>query len=130
MDGSTVRLDIFVVDDDPETLRWLGRYLIDAGHAVLTATSVQDALSRFPKAGCPLLISDIGLPDGTGWDLLRKLQEDRSTAPVYAIPTSGWGQPSDFAASAAAGFRHHLVKPIDTHELAHALAEAARVLCG
>lgn len=124
------RLEIFVVDDDPETLRWLGRYLIDAGHAVLTATSVQDALSRFPKASCPLLISDIGLPDGTGWELLRKLQDDASTAPVYAIAMSGWGQPSDFAASAAAGFRHHLLKPTDIHELARALAKTARVLCG
>jgi CheY-like chemotaxis protein len=71
------------------------------------------------------LISDIDLPDGDGWELLRTLSESRA---IFAIAMSGFGTASDRACSKAAGFRHHLVKPIGLEQLATVLTEAANEL--
>ena len=72
-----------------------------------------------------MLISDIGLPDGTGWELLQRLQLPH---PIYAIAMSGFGMNADQARSRAAGFRHHLLKPFPLNELDGLLEEAAREL--
>ncbi len=68
-----------------------------------------------------MLISDIGLPDGDGWQLLAKVILPR---PIYAIAMSGYGMASDLARSKAAGYRHHLIKPFPRMALDALLAEA------
>ncbi len=74
------------------------------------ADTMSRALREVPAANCDILISDIGLPDGDGWQLLARLDLPR---PIYAIAMSGFGMTSDRMRSKAAGFRHHLVKPMD-----------------
>ena len=61
-----------------------------------------------------MLISDIGLPDGSGLDLIRQL---RAKAPVKGIAVSGFGMEEDLSSSRRAGFSEHLVKPVDLMQL-------------
>ncbi len=118
-------LHIFVVENHPDTLKYLQMYLESLGHTVSVAYSVEKALATFPGAGCDVLISDIGLPDGNGWELLTALTE-AGHRPAYAIAMSGFGMGADTAHSLRAGYRHHLLKPFPPDELDALLAEAAR----
>ena len=107
-------LRILLVEDHPDTAAILARLLRRMGHDVLPAGSVRHALEiadrEIPAAGLDLLISDLGLPDGTGQDLMRMLSA-RHALPGIAL--SGYGMDSDLEESTAAGFARHLIKPID-----------------
>ena len=122
-------LRIFVVENHPDTLKYLRMYLEAVGHEVSTALTMQAALAALPDADPDVLLSDIGLPDGTGWELLQRLQ-GRFRRPVYALAMSGFGLNADQARSRAAGFRHHLLKPFSPGRLDTLLEEAARELDG
>lgn len=115
-------LRIFVVENHADTLKWLTLYLEQLGHSVLSARTVDEALTSLPAANCNVLISDIGLPDGDGWELLRRAELPPA---VYAIAMSGFGMNADRAKSKATGFRHHMLKPFDPDELDALLEEAA-----
>lgn len=118
-------LRVFVVENHADTLKWLSLYLEQLGHNVQSARTLKDALAVIPKADCDVLISDIGLPDGDGWDLLRRLSLPH---PIYAIAMSGFGMSADRVKSEAAGYRHHMLKPFPPEQLDAMLAEAAREL--
>ena len=118
-------LRIFVVENHRDTREYMQMYLEMSGHTVLTADSMTMALAALPGADCDVLISDIGLPDGDGWMLMRHLQLPR---PIYAIAMSGFDMGVDQLNSKEVGYRHHLLKPIDPKDLDAALEEAAREL--
>ncbi len=118
-------LRIFIVEDHADTLKWLALYLEYCGHTVLTARTMHEALTALPEAKVEVLISDIGLPDGDGWELLRTVHLSQ---PVYAIAISGLGMKTDRTKSKAAGYRAHLLKPFKTAELDRLLQEAAQEL--
>ena len=118
-------LRIFVIEDHPDTLEALQIYLGQLGHIVFSARSKAEALREIPRANCHVLISDIDLPDGNGWDLIQEVGKLR---PDYAIAISGKGMKADREKSAESGFRHHLVKPISPGELDTLLEEAANEL--
>ena len=115
-------LRIFVVENHEDTLTALTEYLTLMGHTVLSALTMEGALRALPPAHCDVLISDIGLPDGDGWELLRRA---RLEPHVYTIAMSGFGLNSDRAKSEAAGYRKHLLKPFLPDDLDIMLAEAA-----
>jgi len=114
-------LCIFVVENHADTLRCLEAYLKSMGHTVCSARTMQEALKAIPSARCDVLLSDIGLPDGDGWDLLGRL----SGTTMYAIAMSGFGMLADRERSARAGFREHLLKPFLPEDLDPLLAEAS-----
>ena len=120
-------LRIFLVENHPDTLEYLQMYLELFGHTVQTADSMTKALATLPLADCDVLISDIGLPDGDGWLLLRHLQLPR---PIYAVAMSGFGTGTDLLKSKEAGFRQHLLKPINPEDLDAALETATQELAG
>ncbi len=97
-------------------------YLEGRGHTVECAETVAGALAALPKAQFDVLISDIGLPDGDGWQLLERLRLPNS---IYAIAMSGFGMSADHVRSRDAGYRHHLLKPFSMKDLAALLDEAA-----
>jgi CheY-like chemotaxis protein len=116
------KLNVFLVEDNADT-RFLITYLLEqAGYEVHEAATMQAALRGYPQWRSEVLLSDIGLPDGTGCQLLEELR--RNGEAPYAIAMSGFGTSSDVAASLAAGFRHHLVKPIETTTLERLLEQA------
>jgi two-component system CheB/CheR fusion protein len=115
-------LRIFVVENHADTLRALTLYLEQMGHVVFSAQSMEAALRALPDADCDVLLSDIGLPDGNGWELIQHLHLKR---PMYTIAMSGFGMNADRAKSKAAGYRHHILKPFNPDELDRLLDEAA-----
>lgn len=121
---STSPLCIFIVENHADTLVYLRRYLEQLGHQVQVAHDLTTALERIPQTSIDLLISDIGLPDGNGWELLERLGPD---LPYLAVAMSGCGANADRKRSRAAGYRHHLFKPFLPDELAPILAEAGRL---
>ncbi len=125
--GAARPLRIFIVENHEDTRFLLGLLLEQLGHTVSSATTVAETLEKVPDAGCDVLISDIGLPDGNGWELMARLGDD---APPYAIAMSGFGMASDRQRSLAAGFRHHLLKPVEPNHLERLLDEAVAEIDG
>ncbi|MDB6172420.1 MAG: hypothetical protein JWL59_1731 [Chthoniobacteraceae bacterium] len=115
-------LRIFLVENHTDTLKYMRMYLETLGHHVEVASSMTSALDQIPALEIDLLISDIGLPDGDGWELLQRLTAVR---PIYAVAMSGFGMNSDRAKSLAVGYRHHLIKPFMPDELDPILADAS-----
>ena len=120
-------LRVFVVENHPDTLKYLRMYLEALGHEVSTALTMRDALAALPAADPDVLISDIGLPDGTGWELMQRLN-GRFGRQVYTIAMSGFGLHADQVRSRAVGFRHLLLKPFPPDRLDDLLDEATREL--
>ncbi len=116
-------LRIFLVEDHECTRCALTRYLEHRGHTVLSATAMREALEALPEAGCAVLLSDICLPDGNGWELLKQV---KSASPLFPIAMSGYARRTDCATSASVGYRGHLRKPFPLDELDALLAEAAQ----
>jgi two-component system CheB/CheR fusion protein len=107
---------ILLVEDHPDTLRVMARLIRATGHTVETATNVADAVAKASAGRFDLLISDIGLPDGTGLDIMSQIK------PLPAVALSGYGMPEDVEKSKAAGFAMHLIKPVNVDELMRAIA--------
>jgi two-component system CheB/CheR fusion protein len=120
--GAKGSMRIFVVENHEDTRFLLCLLLEQLGHTVFSAPSLADALEAMPAARCDVLISDIGLPDGNGWDLMMRLGDRR---PPYAIAMSGFGMSSDRQRSLNVGYRHHLLKPVEPSQLERLLDEAA-----
>ena len=100
---------ILLVEDHEDTLEILARLLRRWGYGVTTASSVQSALERASEQHFDLLVSDLGLPDGSGYDVMRALKE-RYKLPAVAL--SGYGTDEDIRTSLDAGFTEHLTKPV------------------
>ncbi|MBV8375702.1 MAG: response regulator [Verrucomicrobia bacterium] len=121
-------LYILVVEDHPDTRRALEMFLQALGHELKLASDVKAALD-LAAAGrrFDLLLSDLRLPDGNGWDLLRRLEES-GRRPQQAIAISGWSSENDLAKSKGAGFRAHLIKPLAPETLIAALVEVTEAI--
>lgn len=113
-------LRLLVVEDHEATLAVLTRLLRRSGHQVTPTTSVRDALAAADGARFDLVISDLGLPDGTGFELMAQLRDAHS---LRGIALSGYGMDDDLRRSHDAGFRAHLTKPIDFTEMERALED-------
>jgi two-component system CheB/CheR fusion protein len=118
------KMRIVIVENHDDTRFLLGLLLEQLGHTVTAAATMREGMGA-ARAGCDVLISDIGLPDGDGWQLMEHLGAER---PRYAIAMSGFGMVSDRQKSLAAGYRHHLLKPVEPNQLESLLDEAAREL--
>jgi signal transduction histidine kinase len=114
-------LRLLVVEDHPDTLATLERLLTRRGYIVRTAMSIAHGLEVARDYEFDLLISDIGLPDGRGTDLLERLEQQRGGRPP-AIAMSGFGMEEDLARSRNAGFSEHLTKPVEFPALQEAIA--------
>lgn len=115
---------VLLVEDHPETARTMRTLLERAGHRVASAGDVRSALQQMSGGEFDILISDIGLPDGSGVDLMRTLRARGNTVPGVAM--SGYGAPDDVESTRSAGFVAHLVKPVDSRELLRAIEDHAR----
>ncbi|MEP6603629.1 MAG: response regulator, partial [Spartobacteria bacterium] len=113
---------LLLVEDHPPTLETLARLLRKQGHQVLTAASVEGALAVAAEGGLDLVISDIGLPDGTGIDLMVELSQRYG---LRGVAISGYGMDEDIARTRKAGFLAHLVKPIDMERLNRVIEQVA-----
>jgi PAS domain S-box-containing protein len=115
-------LRVLIVDDHAETLRVLSALLSKRGHQVSTADSRQGALAILEGDRFDVLISDIGLPDGDGYGLIRAAKERHA---LKGIALSGFGMEDDRRNSRESGFDYHLTKPIEFQKLEGVLREIA-----
>jgi PAS domain S-box-containing protein len=117
--GKSYRL--LVVEDHEPTLTVLTRLLRAQGHGVMTASTVKDALALASDNVFDFVISDLGLPDGNGIDLMMQLFNDYG---LRGIALTGYGMAEDLARTEQAGFLAHLVKPINFDQLHRVLEQA------
>jgi len=124
-------LRIYVLENDTDSRNMLTMLLRSWGHAVDSASTMGEALAHLPSQRYDVLISDIGLPDGNGWQLMDKLRELGTLGNIgHAIAMSGYGMGSDLEKSRAAGYRHHLIKPMDIDHLDRLLLEIINEIDG
>jgi CheY-like chemotaxis protein len=115
-------LHILLVEDHFDTAAALAQVLAVMGHTVIVASTVSSALAAAASEHFELVVSDIGLPDGTGHELMRELVGRYN---LRGVAVSGYGMEEDRRRSLAAGFSRHLTKPISVHELRDALEAIA-----
>ena len=120
---SRTGLKILLVEDDETTLRLLARLLEGLGHQVTRAATLAAARQKAETAEMDLVISDLGLPDGSGLDLMREI---RTARPVPAIALTGYGMDEDLRRSREAGFDEHLTKPVNFRTLEGIIVRLSR----
>jgi CheY-like chemotaxis protein len=113
---------IIVVEDHADTAEGLRRFLTHIGYKVYIAPDVASARALAKAVEFDVLLSDIRLPDGTGWDLMRELKQDRPELPAVAI--SAFNSDDEIARSKRVGFLDHVAKPLVAEELTAALKNA------
>ena len=123
----TDSLRIMVVDDNADAASLLAMLLEVSGHEVLVEHASQPALELARRAAPQVCLLDIGLPGMDGNELAQRLRAEPETARSVLIAVTGYGQEQDRQQTLAAGFDHHLVKPVDIQKLHRLLAEVSRV---
>jgi CheY-like chemotaxis protein len=123
-------MSVLVVEDEPDTREFLKRLLEGHGAVVATAASAEEALGRIAAERPDLLISDIGLPDVDGYELMQRMRqglpEQGSTIPAIAL--TAYARPEDRTRALQAGYQTHLAKPVDSSELLMTIASFAGLM--
>ena len=109
-----------VVEDHADTLRVLARLLDHFGHEISWADGARSALAIVESKELDVVLSDIGLPDGNGYQVIAQAKRKQ---PVKGVALTGFDKEEDIRRSKEAGFDFHLTKPVDFHELRTILAQ-------
>lgn len=129
-DAAQRALSILLVDDHEDSRALLARLLRRCGHAVETAARVDEAVSAVARCRFDILVSDIGLPDGSGTEIMRAIKKNQG-APGIAL--TGHGDDRYVRECADAGFSVRLLKPVIFDKLVEAmetvLPSAAKPIC-
>lgn len=119
-------LCVLVVDDNEDAADTLGILLGLAGFRTEIAYDPSGALETAARTQPAVALLDIGLPSMSGHELAREMRRQPWGADICLIAISGWGQEEDRRKSSAAGFDHHLTKPVDPDELIQLIAQRVR----
>ncbi|MGA7781976.1 MAG: response regulator, partial [Paraburkholderia sp.] len=117
-------LTILLIEDHVDTADVMAQLIRGMGHEVTVAGRVDDALAATQSTTYDLIVSDVGLPDGTGLDFIKAFRE-HSGAPAVAL--TGFGTDEDVRRCLAAGFTSHLTKPVNFLQLEQLIENAANV---
>jgi len=121
---------ILVVEDEPDTCEFLHRFLCSYGAEVIMAHSAKEALSRLSDDKVDLVVSDIGLPDVDGYDLIRRMRQRPAHAggATPAVALTAYARTEDRTRAFRAGYQAHLAKPIEPSELVATIASFAGLI--
>jgi CheY-like chemotaxis protein len=120
-------LRVLAVDDDPDTLDVVAELLTLRGAFVVPAPSAAAALEALRRFEPDVLVSDIGMPERDGYDLIRDIRGlGRSSEELPAVAVTAFTSPEDRRRALAAGFQVHLAKPVDPGELTAVVARLGR----
>jgi CheY-like chemotaxis protein len=125
VDASGPALRILVVDDNVDSALTMAALLEMQGHQARSAHDGLEALDELDSFRPNVVILDIGMPRMNGYTAAMRIRERMHDAPPLLIALTGWGQPEYRERSKAAGFDHHLVKPVDPVLLFEILASSA-----
>jgi len=117
----TKSLRILLVEDHGDTRQTLSRLLKHFGHNISEADCTQRALEIIRSQVFDIVLSDIGLPDGSGYDVISQAKRKQR---VKGVALTGFGTDEDIRRGREAGFDFHLTKPVDVHELRSILDQA------
>jgi signal transduction histidine kinase/CheY-like chemotaxis protein len=120
--GSSPQRRIMVVDDNVDALEMLAMLVEGDGHAVVTAHNGAEALELAASWKPDVVLLDIGMPDMDGYEIARQMKQEPRLSRTRLIALTGYGGEEDIRKSRAAGFDHHLVKPVDHALLRQLLA--------
>jgi CheY-like chemotaxis protein len=115
-------LRILVVEDHSDTLDALSRLLDHFGHEISTADDARSALDMINAKEFDVVLCDIALPDGNGYDVIAQAKQKRD---IKAVALSAFAGRDDIERGRKAGFDFHLAKPVDFHELRSVLGQIA-----
>jgi hypothetical protein len=120
--NSGKRLRILVVEDHSDTLQALSKLLSHFGHEISLADGAQNARTLMNTKQFDVVLCDIALPDGSGYDLIAEAKQKQA---IKAVALSGFAATEDIERGRQAGFDFHLGKPVDFHELRTVLGQIA-----
>jgi CheY-like chemotaxis protein len=114
---------ILVADDNRDGAETMGMLLQMSGHVVHLAHSGTEAYEVAKRVRPDIAVLDIGMPDITGYEVAEKIRREAWGESVMLIAITGWGQAEDKRRAVAAGFDHHLTKPVDPNQLEELLIQ-------
>ncbi len=122
---SVIARKILIADDNQDAANTLAMLLRIAGHDVCTAYGGEAALALASTFQPEFALLDIGMPDLNGYEVAKQLRRTSWGKAAHLIALTGWGQEDDKRRAHAAGFDHHLTKPLDPHQLDQLLSQSA-----
>ncbi len=123
-DASPAARRILIADDNYDGAETLGMVLEMLGHEIHLAHSGAEALEVAARCRPDIAILDIGMPDLSGYEVAKRIRHEAWGAKITLIAVTGWGQENDKRMAHAAGFDHHLTKPVDPERLAKLFEDA------
>ncbi|BAZ08372.1 multi-sensor hybrid histidine kinase [Calothrix sp. NIES-4071] len=113
------KIKILVVDDEPDARDLIQCVLEDAQATVITASSAQEALELVTLEAPDILISDIGMPDEDGYELIRKIRSlpEETARKIPAVALTAYARAEDRKRTMLAGYQMHITKPVESSEL-------------
>lgn len=121
-------VQVLVVDDDSDSRNACALILMGRGASVTVAASAREALARLDEAAHDVLVSDLAMPGGTGYDLIREVRarEAKRGGHIPAVALTGFNTAEDRARVLAEGFQRHLVKPVEAARLVAVVSDLAK----
>ena len=117
---------IMVVEDHRDTRQVLARLLEHWGFEVVTAEDLESSLSFLDVGRFGAIVSDIALPDGTGYALIKEAKQREHD--LLGVAVSAYASPNDVSVGRLAGFDHYLTKPVDCHQLRSILEQRTQTV--
>jgi DNA-binding response OmpR family regulator len=123
-------MKLLIIEDSNDVRLLLEMELARQGYAIVTADRGESGLRAAQRERPSVIVSDLGLPDMDGFELLRRLRADPLARGTPAIAMSGFGAWSEVEAARAAGYDAVLIKPVEIHELLRAIERVGGRLAG
>ncbi len=114
---------VLVVDDEPDAAALVRRVLEDCGAEVLTASGGREGLESLDRNGADVLLSDIGMPDMDGYEMMRAARAKGVATPAAAL--TAYARSEDRRRAMMAGFQTHVAKPVEPNEVVAVVASLA-----
>jgi CheY-like chemotaxis protein len=121
---------VFIVEDEPDTREFLERFLTTCGATVDAVSTAAEALAMLPRCEADILVSDIGLPDMDGYDLMQQVRrmEPKNCGAIPAIALTAYARTEDRTRAFRAGYQAHLAKPLEPTELVATIASFVELI--
>ena len=124
-------MQVLVVDDEPDARDLVRHLLEECGAAVRTAGSVGEALRLIDREVPDVIVSDVGMPEADGYDLIRRIRGlEGSAGGIPAAALTALARPEDRDRALLAGYQSHIAKPVDPAELLSTVARLGRRSAG
>lgn len=115
--SSLAGVHVFIVDDDPGACELLRRILELKDARVSAASSTAEAMKKITELSPDILLCDIGMPERSGYDLIREIRSASELARLPAVAVTAFSRPEDRVLAVQAGFDMHVAKPVNVNEL-------------